>query len=85
MPATLPSDTNPERRAQTAADRLATALEEVGFDVGCEFTMLQGRADLSHEAQVELGQISVATAIRLASVLTDAAGRGVTLPIGDDY
>jgi hypothetical protein len=78
-----PVGTRPERLAQDAADHLATALEEVGFDVGREFTMLQGRVDLDRTPRVDVGRISTASAARLVSVLVEAAQRGITVAAGD--
>jgi hypothetical protein len=85
MPATEPAaGSRPERVAQAAADQLATALEEVGFDVGREFTMLQGRTDLSRAPRVDVGRISIISAARLVSILTEAAQRGMTVANGND-
>jgi len=80
----LPADARPERVAQAAADQLATALEEVGFDVGREFTMLQGRADLNRTPRVDVGRISTTSAARLVRVLTEAARRGITVADGSE-
>lgn len=85
MPADdLPASTRPEHLAQDAADHLATALEEVGFDVGREFTMLQGRLDLNRTPRVDVGRISVASAARLIRVLLEAAQRGITVAAGGE-
>lgn len=66
--------------AQQAADRLALAMEEIGFDVGRTFPALQGSISLEAAARVELGRISSDDANRLAAVLEHAAQLGVTAP-----
>jgi hypothetical protein len=78
-----PDGRSPEQVASDAADRLASALEEVGFDVGREFTMLQGQVGMGGEPLVELGCISTAAALRLIRVLAESARRGVTLDASD--
>lgn len=67
-----PSGT-PDAIAQRTADRLALALEEVGFDVGRAFPMLVGVVGSDGIPVVELGQVSDAVAGRLAAVLEAAA------------
>lgn len=69
-----------EAVAEQAADRLALALEEIGFDVGRTFPALQGSISLEAAARVELGRISSEDAGRLAIVLERAAQLGVTAP-----
>ena len=68
--------------AVRAADRLAVALEDVGFDVGRAFPLLRGGLDRDGAAVVELGRVGVDTAIQLADVLTRAAQADVTTPEG---
>lgn len=75
-----PTGANPAESAQQAADDLALALEEVGFDVGRSFPLLQGGVDGEETAIVELGKVRAETASGLAAVLSDAARRGVVLP-----
>ena len=65
-----PSETSPEITAQRAADALALALEEAGFDVGRTFPSLLGVVALNGTPMVELGGITAAVATRLAEVLT---------------
>ncbi len=72
---------DPHVAAQQAADQLATALEEVGFDVGQTFTDLHGSVGNGRPV-VDLGQVTAATAAGLAIVLHQAAEYGVTLPAG---
>ena len=55
--------------AQRAADHLALALEDAGFDVGREFPTLHGRTSRDGQPVVDLGQISAEVAVRLASAL----------------
>jgi hypothetical protein len=68
-----------------AADRLAVALEEVGFDVGREFPMLTGCVDRHGEPAVELGRVSASVADGLSAVLTEAAQHGVATGFGGDW
>jgi hypothetical protein len=56
--------------AQRSADRLALALEEVGFDVGQEFPVLHDAMGRQGSAVVRIGDIRPAIADRLASALT---------------
>ncbi|MET7417540.1 hypothetical protein [Dactylosporangium sp. NPDC005555] len=65
--------------AQRAADALAVALEEAGFDVGRAFPDLRTTVDQAGSAHVEIGPMAPDVAGQLAGLLTDAAGRGVTL------
>ena len=71
--------------AQRSADRLAVALEEVGFDVGRAFPMLGAGVDARGGPGVELGRVAVAVADGLSAVLTGAVRHGVTAPAGDDW
>jgi hypothetical protein len=68
---------SPKRMAQRSADRLALALEDVGFDVGQEFPTLRGEVGAGGEPFVEVGRVSRATAARLSVILTEAARHGV--------
>jgi hypothetical protein len=74
-----PNDANPETAAQRAADRLAVALEDVGFDVGRMFPMLRSGLDSNGVPFVELGRVTSAVASHLSAVLSRAAGQGITL------
>jgi hypothetical protein len=69
---------SPKRLGQRSADRLALALEDVGFDVGQEFPMLRSEVDARGEPFIEVGRVSRATAARLSVILTEAARHGVT-------
>jgi hypothetical protein len=71
--------------ARRSADRLALALEEVGFDVGRAFPMLGAGVDARGRPGVELGRVAVTVADRLSAVLTEAVRHGVTAPAGDDW
>lgn len=72
-------------RAQRAADRLAIALEEIGFDVGRAFPMLSTGIDARGGPGVELGRVTAAVAERLSTVLLQAVRCGVMTPAGDDW
>jgi hypothetical protein len=76
-----PKDSAFEAVAQRSADRLALALEDVGFDVGRAFPLLQSGVDRDGTPIVELGRVTEEVASRLSTVLSRAAQRGVTLPI----
>jgi hypothetical protein len=71
--------------AQRSADRLALALEEVGFDVGVAFPMLGGGVDRHGGPGVELGRVTASVADRLSAVLSQAARQGVSAPAGGDW
>jgi hypothetical protein len=73
------SDADARRLAQDTADRMATTLEEVGFDVGREFPMLRSGLDIHGAPTVDLGRVSITVAERIISVLARAAEHGVTL------
>ena len=77
-------DSSPERTARDAADRLATALEEVGFDVGREFSGLQSTINLGNRPAVDVGRITAESAVDLARILTEAAGCSIGVVRGDD-
>ncbi|HZM76723.1 MAG TPA: hypothetical protein VFC19_13405 [Candidatus Limnocylindrales bacterium] len=64
---------------QQAADLLAVALEDVGFDVGRAFPMLTSGTGSAGVGFVELGRVTSGVASGLAWVLSEAAGRGVSL------
>jgi hypothetical protein len=72
-------------RARRSADRLAVALEEVGFDVGRAFPMLAGCLDRHGGQEVELGRVSALVADGLSAVLTEAAQHGVATRAGGDW
>lgn len=69
-----PTDSDPESVAQRAADHLALALEDVGFDVGRAFPLLHGRLDREGAPVVDLGHVAASVASRLTAVLSRAAG-----------
>ena len=73
------SEGSRESEAQRAADRLALALEEVGFDVGRVFPSLRGMLDHHDAPTVELGRIDASQAGHLSDVLMRAAQSGITL------
>ena len=62
--------------AQRAADTLALALEDAGFDVGRAFPLQRSHDDVP---VVELGPLTPGVAVQLAWVLGQAAERGVTV------
>jgi hypothetical protein len=64
--------------AQLSADRLALALEEVGFDVGRAFPMLGGVLDKHGRPSVELGRLTAIVADQLSTVLSQAVQWGVS-------
>jgi len=74
-----PTGADDELSAQQAADVLALALEDVGFDVGRAFPMLTSGAGSDGVGFVELGRVTAGIASGLAGVLAKAAGRGVSL------
>ena len=67
-----PAESGPEVIAQRSADRVALALEEVGFDVGIAFPTLGG-VDRNGAPVVDLGQVAESVATRLASLLSESA------------
>ena len=77
-------ESTPERAARQAADQLATALEEVGFDVGREFSGLQSALNLGNKPAVDVGRITSESAVTLARILTEAAGHGVEITRDND-
>lgn len=77
-----PSDPGSGAAAQSSADRLALALEEVGFDVGRAFPMLSDGTGRDGAPVVELGRVTVDVAAQLSQLLTRAVGRGVALATG---
>jgi hypothetical protein len=70
----------PDDSAQDAADLLAIALEEAGFDVGVDFPGLRSGWDESGAHGVRLGTVTCAVAAELTTLLVGAANAGVTLP-----
>ncbi|AEV81990.1 hypothetical protein ACWT_0975 [Actinoplanes sp. SE50] len=70
----------PATAAQQAADRLAVALEEAGFDVGTAFQDLRSGWDSSGAPGVRIGAVTCTVANDLAALLTSAIEAGVTLP-----
>jgi len=73
-----PTEPGPEAIAQRSADRLALALEDVGFDVGVAFPMLQGGVDREGAPIVDLGRVAESIASRLTTILNHAAGSRCT-------
>ena len=70
--------------ARRAADALALALEEAGFDVGRAFPLLHAVVGREGLPVVEVGQVSPAVAAQLADLVVRAAGSGVTVAgLGD--
>lgn len=74
-----PAELDPEATAQRSADRLALALEDVGFDVGQAFPMLGSGLDHKRRPIVELGRVTATVASDLSNVLAQAVQRGITL------
>jgi hypothetical protein len=70
--------------AQRAADVLAVALEETGFDVGRAFPDLRTTVDAAGSVHVDIGPIAPDVAGQLAALLRYAAGSGVTLDVLGD-
>lgn len=66
-----------EAVAQRSADRLALALEDVGFDVGRAFPMLRSGIGQDGAPVVELGRVTAAVADGLSAVLAQVAQQGV--------
>jgi hypothetical protein len=66
--------------AQRAADQLALALEEVGFDVGRAFPGLRSGWDGTGAPGVHLGSVTCDVAVSLATFLASAVDAGMTLP-----
>lgn len=66
--------------ARDATDRLALALEEVGFDVGRAFPGLQTGWDGAGVPGVRLGTVNAYVASDLAAFLENAVSAGMTLP-----
>jgi hypothetical protein len=64
--------------AERTADRLAVALEDVGFDVGRAFPVLNGGVDRRGHPIVDLGRVAEPVAFQLATVLARAAASGAT-------
>ncbi|MGC9666858.1 hypothetical protein ACNTMW_09925 [Planosporangium sp. 12N6] len=75
-----PQRSEDDGTAQQAADRLALALEDVGFDVGREFPLLGNAVSRNGLPVVILDRILPTVATRLAHVIEQAARAGVTLP-----
>jgi hypothetical protein len=67
-------------KARKSADRLALALEDVGFDVGREFPALHGDIGQRGAPVVRMGDVEPSTVDRLAHVLWQAARVGISLP-----
>ncbi|GAA0466384.1 hypothetical protein Ade02nite_46720 [Paractinoplanes deccanensis] len=61
--------TTDDQRARSAADRLALALEEAGFDVGRDFPHLRDAHDRRGVAVVHVGDVRIEVAERLAEAL----------------
>lgn len=67
------SAADPGAVAHRAADLLATALEDAGFDVGVAFPQLRGGVDRDGAPIVDLGQIAEPIAARLTTILNGVA------------
>jgi hypothetical protein len=65
--------------AERTADRLAIALEDVGFDVGRAFPALNGEVDREGRPVVDLGRVAEPVASQLATVLAHAVDSGHTV------
>ncbi|WP_433609550.1 hypothetical protein ACQP2P_38635 [Dactylosporangium sp. CA-139114] len=65
--------------ARRAADALALALEEAGFDVGREFPLLQATVSRDGTPTVEVGHLVPVVAERLADLIARAASSDVTV------
>lgn len=74
------STSSADEFAQHAADRLALALEEAGFDVGVCFPGLRSGWDESGAPGVRLGAVTSAVASDLTMLLAGAVSAGVMLP-----
>lgn len=61
--------------ARRSADRLALALEDVGFDVGQEYPALRGGVDTDGAPVVELGSVTAGVADSLSSLLRQVHGK----------
>jgi hypothetical protein len=75
-------ESSSEAGAQQSADRLALALEDVGFDVGRSFPMLGCWVDRDGTPLIELGYVTELVAAQLTAVLGQATQHGITVPIG---
>lgn len=73
-----------ETEARGAADHLALALEEAGFDVGQDFPALYDAIGRQGFAVVRLGDVRPAVADRLAAVVSLGSARVVTRSEEDD-
>lgn len=67
----------PDASAQRSADRLALALEDIGFDVGQDFPRLRGGLDYHGAPVVEIGRVALGVADRLSALLRQAAPEGM--------
>lgn len=74
-----PPDSSPDAVAQDSADRLAVALEDVGFDVGVAFPALSGGVGRARTPFVDLGRVTETVARQLSEVLVQAAERGISV------
>ncbi|MEV4343548.1 hypothetical protein AB0J83_03580 [Actinoplanes sp. NPDC049596] len=77
-------DRGEQESAQRSADRLALALEDVGFDVGQEFSALHDAIDRQGAAVVRIGDVLPIVADRLAAVLMSGAARQTNQAEEDD-
>lgn len=66
-------DARGEDAARAAADRLALALEDAGFDVGQELPSLRDALGRQGSAVVHIGDVVPAVADRLAAALVGGA------------
>lgn len=77
----VPRVTEENEHAQQAADNLALALENSGFDVGMAFPGLRTAWDESGALGVHLGTVTRGVASDLAALLSRGAAAGVTVPL----
>jgi hypothetical protein len=73
-----------ETAARGAADRLALALEDVGFDVGQDFPALHDAIGRQGFAVVRVGDVSPSVADRLSTIVSLGSARTVTHSEEDD-
>jgi len=73
-----------QESARRAADRLALALEDAGFDVGQVFPALHDSVGRQGLAVVRIGDVGPAVAERLAALLISGPERLKNQAEGDD-
>lgn len=76
----MPEEIPPlDESARQAADLLALALEDAGFDVGMDFPGLRSGWDASNSPGVHLGSVRHAVASELAAFIARAVSVGVSI------